>query len=325
MKILIYGAGVIGSIFAAKLSLSGQEVSVLARGLRLEELHRQGVLLTDPRTGKQETAHVAVIEKLLPDEYFDYILVVMKRTQVDEILDDLARNCSPNIIFIVNTAAGYDEWQARLGKRLMIGFPAAGGERKDGAVSYFIFHGPLLLIQTTTFGEITGEISPRVRALIHMFRKAGIPSAASTNIDAWQKTHVAVVTAIANALFLHDCDNKKLVSSPPTLRALVGAVREGFTALKRLGISPTPRRMGVFFLPTGLLMVVLKLIMRTQFAEFTMAKHCVVARDEMQALQKELDALITRSGIQAPHSEYLKHGLYLYKISGHGVKESQAR
>ena len=38
MKILIYGAGVIGSIFAAKLALSGQDVTVLARGKRLEEL-----------------------------------------------------------------------------------------------------------------------------------------------------------------------------------------------------------------------------------------------------------------------------------------------
>ena len=34
MKILFYGAGVLGSLFAARLQESGQEVSILARGQR---------------------------------------------------------------------------------------------------------------------------------------------------------------------------------------------------------------------------------------------------------------------------------------------------
>lgn len=42
MNVLIYGAGVIGSIFAAKLCLSGQNVTVLARGKRLEEIRDTG-------------------------------------------------------------------------------------------------------------------------------------------------------------------------------------------------------------------------------------------------------------------------------------------
>jgi len=42
-NILIYGAGVIGSIFAAKLSLSENDVTVLARGNRLTELQANGV------------------------------------------------------------------------------------------------------------------------------------------------------------------------------------------------------------------------------------------------------------------------------------------
>ena len=32
MRILVYGAGVIGSLYAAKLQAAGQEVTVLARG-----------------------------------------------------------------------------------------------------------------------------------------------------------------------------------------------------------------------------------------------------------------------------------------------------
>ena len=41
MKILIYGAGVIGSLYASLLSGAGVDVSVYARGKRLERLESQ--------------------------------------------------------------------------------------------------------------------------------------------------------------------------------------------------------------------------------------------------------------------------------------------
>ena len=43
MKILIYGAGVIGSLYAALLAKSGQDVTVYARGRRLESLRKNGL------------------------------------------------------------------------------------------------------------------------------------------------------------------------------------------------------------------------------------------------------------------------------------------
>lgn len=107
MKILIYGAGVIGSIFAAKLYSSGQDVTVLARGKRLDEIRRNGVVICNPKTKRSETAKVKVIDNLLPHMEYDYIFVVMQRTQVDAVLECLSQNCTRNIVFVVNTAAGF--------------------------------------------------------------------------------------------------------------------------------------------------------------------------------------------------------------------------
>lgn len=45
MKILIYGAGVIGSIFAFKLSKSNNDVTVLARNQRLKDIQEKGLVL----------------------------------------------------------------------------------------------------------------------------------------------------------------------------------------------------------------------------------------------------------------------------------------
>ncbi len=54
MRILIYGAGVIGSIFAGKLAASGEDVTVLARGKRPEELRQNGIVLFMPSANKNE-------------------------------------------------------------------------------------------------------------------------------------------------------------------------------------------------------------------------------------------------------------------------------
>ncbi|MFN2110632.1 MAG: ketopantoate reductase family protein, partial [Anaerolineae bacterium] len=42
MKILIYGAGPLGSVFAARLHQGGHDVSILARGQRLADLREHG-------------------------------------------------------------------------------------------------------------------------------------------------------------------------------------------------------------------------------------------------------------------------------------------
>jgi len=54
MKILVYGAGVIGSIFAGKLAKNGYDITVLARGNRLNELNEKGIILINSINGKKE-------------------------------------------------------------------------------------------------------------------------------------------------------------------------------------------------------------------------------------------------------------------------------
>lgn len=250
MKILIYGAGVIGSIFAVKLSLSGQDVTILARGKRLEEIRDTGIVLRSPKTGKKERAGIRVIGSLSPEDRYDYIFVVMQRTQVDSVLESLAQNCTENIVFVVNTAAGYEQWKRAVGSdRLLIGFPSAGGERRDGVVNYFIGRGPMRVFQTTTFGEINGKRTRRVADLIAIFRRAGIPSVYCPDMDSWQKTHVAMVTSIANALYGHGCDNGRLAASRKDVREMVLGVKEGFAVLKKLGIPITPGKLAFWDFP----------------------------------------------------------------------------
>ena len=310
MKICIYGAGVIGSIFAARLALAENDVTVLARGKRYNELKSQGVCLVDPNTKKEERVCVNVIERLPPESDYDYIIVAMQRTQVDAVLPILAQNCSKNIVFVVNTASGYEEWATAVGKeRVMLGFPSAGGELKLGKVHYFIGKGIQRAFQTTTFGEYNGTKSPRVETLIKLFKQAKTPSVFSNNMDAWQKTHVALVTSIANALYGVGCDNVKLGHSYHRVEQMVRGIQEGRRVLRKIRVKPTPSKLFWLDLPVPFLTIVFAAFMRTTLANITMAQHCIAAKPEMVFLQHEFDGLILQSGAKTPAISALKLNL----------------
>jgi 2-dehydropantoate 2-reductase len=306
MRILIYGAGVIGSIFAGRLAASGEDITVLARGKRLEQLKQNGVVLVKPGE-KAEIMPVKAIENLAPDDLYDYIIVAMQRTQVDDILPMLSQNCSKNIVFVVNTAEGYDKWAHAVGgERLMIGFPSAGGERIGDRVSYFIGKGLMRAFQTTTFGEYTGKKTERVKRLINTFKQAGIPSVFCEDMDAWQKTHVAMVTSIANALYAYDCDNYKLAKSYDSVKLMVCGIKEGFAVLAKLGIKTKPQKLWFMKLPSWLIAGVFKIVMGTVLAETVFSKHCKTAKTEMILLQDEFDLLIDKSQLKTPAIDQLR-------------------
>jgi 2-dehydropantoate 2-reductase len=310
MRILVYGAGVIGSIFAGKLAASGEDITVLARGKRVEQLQQRGIILTTANSNHNEAIPVKVIEHLAPDDLFDYIIVVMQRTQVDSVLPILSKNCSKNIVFVVNTAAGYDDWAQAVGsERLMLGFPSAGGERTDGKVSYYIGKGLTRSFQTTTFGEYSGRKTERVHRLIRAFKRAGIPSVFCCDMDAWQKTHVAMVTSIGNALYQFDCDNYRLARSYDSICLMLHGIQEGFETLKKLGIKMKPAKLWYMKLPVWMIAGVFKIFMGTRLAETALAKHCRAAKPEMLCLQAEFDLLIKQSRLSTPAIDRLRRYL----------------
>ncbi len=311
MRILVYGAGVIGGIFAGKLYEAGHDVTMLARGNRYVELAKDGLILEDVYTKKRTVSKINMIEKLEQDDCYDYILVVMQKNHVGSVLASLKENCSPNIVFVVNNALGYEKWANSVGgDRLMIGFPSAGGERTDkGIVRYFVGKGIIRLFQTTTFGEYDGTKSKRVQKLIEAFNQAGIPSVFCHNMDAWQKHHVAIVTCIANALYKYDGNNYQMAKSFEDVRLMLRGIKEGFSALKALGYSITPLKLNYFLLPNALLLLIFKPLMGTKLAEITMSKHAMAAINEMKCLQDEFDLLASESGVHTSAINELKENL----------------
>ena len=68
MRILVVGAGAIGSLFAGKLAGSGNNVTLLARGDRLEAIRKNGLELRELTSSTVEQFPVKVIASLAPDD-----------------------------------------------------------------------------------------------------------------------------------------------------------------------------------------------------------------------------------------------------------------
>ena len=107
MRILVYGAGNIGSLYAGLLKESGQDVSILAREKRLADIREHGIQLENVVTGKETTVRVPAVGRLDTDDDYDLVLVVLPKNHVSEVLPMLAANRqTPSIMFVGNNAAG---------------------------------------------------------------------------------------------------------------------------------------------------------------------------------------------------------------------------
>jgi len=306
VKVLIYGAGVLGSLYAARLHASGQDVSILARGQRLEDLREHGILLEDAVTGQRTTAQVPVVEELSPDDAYDWVLVVMRKSQVSTVLPILAANTqTPNVLFMMNNAAGPAEMIQALGyERVLLGFPGAGGVRVGHVVRYLAGRGGRKA--TATVGELDGRTTQRLEALRQILEAAGFAVAIEPNMDAWLKTHVALVSPVANALYMTGGDIHRLAHTRDALLLMVRAIREGFLVLRALNIPIRPTGLQILsWLPEPLLVALAQRLLDTSAAEIAVAGHANAARDEMKLLADEFRALALSTTVPTPSVDRL--------------------
>jgi 2-dehydropantoate 2-reductase len=121
MKILVYGAGVIGSIYAAKLHEASCNVTLLARDKHYESLKQNGVIIKDTLTGKQTISNVPLIQKLDTNDFYDLIIVTVRLDQIDSVIPDLKKNIvCPLVMFMLNYPESIKQLTNDLNKKHII-------------------------------------------------------------------------------------------------------------------------------------------------------------------------------------------------------------
>ena len=302
MRILVYGAGPIGSLFSVLLHDSGHEVALLARGERLLDLREHGVVLEEGYSGKRSVTRLAVVDRLDPDDDFDLVLVTLRKNHAVEILSVLAANRKvPTILFLMNNVRGPAELVRALGaERVMLGFPTTGGERNGHAIRVI----PQSPVQAPIpVGEVDGSVTERTRLVASVLASMkGFDVEIRDDMDAWLKYHVALLLpGFGAALCATGIDAQRLARTPDALVLAVRATREAFAVLRQAGIPFTPSALRALeWLPEPVLVTMAKHVVVTDTMKISGEGHLRAARDEMQMLMDEFMAFARARGANTP-------------------------
>ncbi len=226
------------------------------------------------------------------NDLFDYIFVPIKYEQIETALVELAANNSPNVVTMVNNPGGYASWEKLVGKgRLIPAFAGAGGKIENDVLHFTLT--PKIL-QPTTFGEIDGVITDRLCVLAELFESCGIPYSISKSMDAWQKSHIALVVPLANAVYFDGGNNYTAAKNKEAIRMMSVSLKKSFRALKAKGIPITPPKLNIFRIcPSWLMRLFLRTFCNTKLVE-TVSSHVHFIKDEIALLEKEFNELIYR-------------------------------
>jgi len=307
LRILVYGAGPLGSFFASKLYESGLDVSILARGRRLSDIREHGIVLERFDTEQRTVTRVLLVESLDTEDAYNLIMVIMGKNHIPSVLPTLASNrATPNILFMGNSAAGPSELAEALGcERVLLGFPKLSGAIHGHVVRYLTWKRPGL-----SLGELDGKMSQRIVWLKEMFEGAGFRVDVSSNMDAWLKYHAAIILPFAGAYVRAGRSLKALSKDKQGIALMFKAMRDGFRVLKKLGFPVTPGSLKIFeWLPLWILVPLMQRILKMKRMEYAFA-HGDAARNEMKVLAEEFREIIRSSSVQTPAYDELSQYVY---------------
>lgn len=308
MKILVYGAGVIDTLYAARLQEAQHQVTVLARGSRLADIRRHGLVLEDFVSGARSATPISFTEGLHAEDGYDVALVTVRRDQLSSVMPDLAANRNiPSVLFMLNNPLGSAALVGALGEdRVVLGFPGAGGTLDGHVVRY-----AMIAAQPTTLGEPAGKLTTRLRTLAEAMRAAGFETQIDSDMDAWLACHAFFVTSVCGAIYLAGAHFQQLSRSQAALELMVAGVREGFQAVRRLGRPVRPNSLKVLFawLPRSFAVYYWRRFLSRPMGEFVFAQHARHAYAEMRALASECRLLLENSGVVFPALNRLYRGI----------------
>ena len=290
MRILIYGAGVIGSLYAVLFAETGYDTSIYARGKRLEFLKKNGLLYKKNQNIRR--AKATILGELSDNDAYDFILLTVRENQLYEALTELKNNKSNIIVTMVNSLDSYKKWEDIVGKgRILPAFPGAGGSiNNDGILDAALTP---RMIQPTTFAEISGNKSEKTKQFSKILRHAHIPYQKVVDMHMWQLCHLVMVVPIADAYYEADCP-ERAGRDWKTMKKTARRLKRNFTFLRKQKGKLSPWKMNIFrFVSLPFLTIMLAVTFGSSFGDKFMYQHAMKAPDEMRELHKQFYAYMT--------------------------------
>jgi 2-dehydropantoate 2-reductase len=239
MKILIFGAGAIGSIYGYFLCKSGNEVVHFVREERVNQL-TDGIKvdILDGRDEKrvlriEDEYKIKFTSELNSNKDYDLILVSIKHGSLESVLKLLKESSlTASIVFLNGLWQDYSSIDPYLERgRYLWGYPVAGGNidyetrKLEGAI-----------LNNILIGEIDGKMTERLKKIMKMFADAHIKVETPPNILHWIWIHMAINAAVISTC-LKWGSAAAFMNSSKALKEGILTMRELLKVVKARGVS----------------------------------------------------------------------------------------
>lgn len=304
MRVLVYGAGVIGCELAHVLCRAKNDVTVLARGEWKETLEKNGLRIRHYAQLATTIDTPRVIGELNPEDEYDIIFAALQYCNMAEAIPVLSANCSRRIVLVGNNmdAAGALErlTRNRSDREVAFGFQGTGGRRENGRVI------SIHLKPGMTLGPVRDLLSPEFCLLLERaFYGARYRLKWESDMDAWLKSHLAFILPICYVCYATNGVLSRAAKGQ--LNDVIDAAQEAHAMLKNLGYAIRPDGEESFFVEgRKKCFAFLRLMAKTPLGKLAASDHAMRAVGEMQALDEAFERLRERSGVAMPTWERLR-------------------
>ena len=294
MKILVFGAGVLGCNLTRNLFHSGKDVTLLARGKWAEEIRRNGLRIKDKFSPRVSVTPVPVVTELKPGDPYDVIFVVLRYTQLDSILDTLRASKAKHIVFVGNNVRAEALAASLPEKNVLFAFALSAGHREPDRVAS-------IDMKKITIGQIRRAASNE-QLIGQIFEGTKYKVVYEPNMGDYLLCHAAFVMPVAFACYKTDGNLKKLKGDTAYLSRVLEANIEGYRAIRNAGHEILPKGdqefEGAAYRKTC--MRFFKLMCATSLGKICASDHALNAVDEMSALNRDLKQFFDAQGAQYP-------------------------
>lgn len=307
MKILIYGAGIIGCTYGWQLAETGHDITVFVRKGQKQQIDEQGIHLIcqDFRDGKKKTIDVVfrphVIDELDVQNDFEYIIVATNKIQLPEILPTLSASVGKaHQLFFQNNWDCFDEIARYLKpEQYFFGFPFMVGGGRDADGIHCVISG--MKYSHTPIGEMNGVRTLRVQKIVQALEEAHLKPVLSRQILLWIITHYAAAAGLTAGI-LSAGNAAKFVSDSTIIRTTICAIREGFSiCLKRGYDAKMEKANKLYQLPLFISVPIAKKIYSNEALQLMFDGHVSYSPEEVRQMIEDMIAYGIKYGIATPN------------------------
>ena len=317
MKILIFGAGGVGSVVGGFLARMGHEVSLLGRAWHLDQIKKQGLFITgiwgDYRI-KAFNLFTSAAELGAAGPEFDLIILTVKSYDTAQAAEELAPFMGPETM-LLSLQNGLGNIEAILKhvrpEQFLAGRVIFGAELEAGVAKVTVNADDVVL------GTLPG-IHPKRSAVqtSHTLSLAGVPARAVTNILTYIWSKVIYNCALNGICSLHKIPYGRILEREDTREQMKNVVRECYAVGLKAEVVLDPDMPEDFLdLLTGSLIPKTAAHFPSMLQDLKKGK-----RTDIDALNGAIWRLGNELGVPTPENQKITQEIYRLSRSSPGVR-----